>query len=374
MPRLTSTTQPEIKPRDIPALEGLRALSIGLVILGHAIGFRRSFVFRYFFVHAELGVRIFFIISGFLITTLLLSEKATFGNISLKLFYIRRALRILPAFCVFVATVFILSCVRILDIPSRVWLFVLTYTVNFGTSVWVLGHLWSLSVEEQFYLLWPVAVRFASSRKCSEIAALAIFSGIFIRALFVITGIQLINPGLRYAFPFVCGPIAMGCLLAIGTSRVYYMLNDIRWLSRSGTVIFVILLVFFLDTLDLGAANRFVAVINNVFLTFCIARFVFIPDRVTRTFLNNTVMKFIGRLSYSLYLWQQLFFEPHSTAPIRQFPLNLCATFVAASLSYFLIETRFLCLRKRFRRQSVQELGNAQAVLSNVTAREFATS
>jgi hypothetical protein len=112
---MISTGQLDINRREaetIPALDGLRALSIGFVILGHAVGFRRSFALRYSFLHAELGVRIFFIISGFLITTLLLREKEAFGCISLKLFYIRRALRILPAFCAFVATTFILSCFR----------------------------------------------------------------------------------------------------------------------------------------------------------------------------------------------------------------------------------------------------------------------
>jgi len=156
----------------LPSLDGLRAFSIGLVLLGHAIGLgeKRSFHFRYFFLHDGLGVHIFFVISGFLITTLLLTERAEFGSISVRLFYIRRALRILPAFGVLAATTFILSSLGYLDVPSWLWVFVFTYTVNFSAfastfsfahGVWAVGHLWSLSVEEQFYLLWPLVLRFA---------------------------------------------------------------------------------------------------------------------------------------------------------------------------------------------------------------------
>ena len=118
------------RPKDtnLPSLDGLRAFSIGLVILGHAMRGREkhSLLFRLFFLHADLGVIVFFIISGFLITTLLMSERAEFGSISLRLFYIRRALRILPAFCVFVGTTFLLSLLGFIYIPPRLWIYVLT--------------------------------------------------------------------------------------------------------------------------------------------------------------------------------------------------------------------------------------------------------
>src|SRR5580692_8626360 len=148
--------------RRIASLDGLRAVSILLVLTSHSILGTHSFAFRLLFLHADLGVRVFFIISGFLITTLLLNERAESGGISLRLFYIRRTLRILPAFYLFVGTVAILNALGVIAVPPGNWVYVLTYTLNFDPHPpWVLGHLWSLSVEEQFYLLWPLVMRFA---------------------------------------------------------------------------------------------------------------------------------------------------------------------------------------------------------------------
>ena len=345
----------------LPSLDGLRAFSIGLVILGHGIGpwGSHSFLFRYFFLHAGLGVRVFFVISGFLITTLLLDEKARFGSISLKLFYIRRALRILPAFCGVVVTTFLLSALGYLDIPSSLWAFVLTYTLNFVAlastpGIWPVGHFWSLSVEEQFYLLWPLVLRFTKLRTWVGIAILAIFAGILIRAISVTTGIELIDPARRYAFPFVSGPIASGCLLAITASHVRRMFDEHPWLSGPAATGLAVVLVLFLDTLDLGSANRFIAVITSLLVTFCTARFVLRPAGMIAALLNSPPIVFIGKLSYSLYLWQELFFNPFSSARMCRFPLNLCGVFAMASLSYFLIETQFLRLRKRFQRGAIQ--------------------
>ena len=153
--RSVSLGNPHRAAGTIPSLDGLRAISIGLVLLGHAtrFGLGHSFLFRLAVAHAVLGVDVFFVISGYLITTLLLEEKIKFGTISLRLFYLRRALRILPAFLVFVGTLFVLSALGYIDIPSRLWIFVLTYTSNFTPRVWDVGHLWSLSVEEHFYFL-----------------------------------------------------------------------------------------------------------------------------------------------------------------------------------------------------------------------------
>ena len=356
------------RPKDtnLPSLDGLRAFSIGLVILGHAMRGREkhSLLFRLFFLHADLGVIVFFIISGFLITTLLMSERAEFGSISLRLFYIRRALRILPAFCVFVGTTFLLSLLGFIYIPPRLWIYVLTYTVDFVTQgVWEVGHLWSLSVEEQFYLLWPLLMCFAKLRTCVVLAVFAIFWGIFIHVFFVVTGIQLIDPAMGYAFPFVCGPIATGCLLAIAAPWVRRLLNEHRRLSGPAAVALAVALVLLLDT-GLGSLSRYTGILKSLLLTFCVARFVFRPQGFTAVALNSWPAVFIGKLSYSLYLWQQLFFDPYSTSLFCKFPLNLCLTLAVACLSYFLIEIKFLNLRHRFRRESIQKLGMPQAVSS----------
>src|SRR3974390_3854944 len=137
--------------RRIPSLDGLRAISIALVVVGRWADVRyHSDVAGAF---ANLGVRIFFIISGYLITTLLLKEYGKTSTIELREFYVRRAFRILPASMVFMLPVFVIFWheLRWYHMAAAA-----LYLANFDFwHPWFLGHLWSLSVEEQFYFLWP---------------------------------------------------------------------------------------------------------------------------------------------------------------------------------------------------------------------------
>lgn len=341
--------------RTIPSLDGLRAISIVLVLLGHGIGGAEghSFLFRFALLHADLGVRIFFVISGFLITRLLIEEKERFGSISLRLFYIRRALRILPAFLAYVGVAFALSAFGVIEIPARLWIFVLTYTINFTQSVWQVGHLWSLSVEEHFYMLWPLAMRFASLRACVWIAVTAIFGGVLVRGLFVTTGYELINPQFRYATPLVLGPIAMGCLLAMAQDRVRRFIGAFpQWTGATATAAGIGALLA-MDALDLGSANRILRMVMDLVLTGLLARFVFVPGGLAGRVLNSAPLVFVGKLSYSLYLWQQLSMNPFGHAILNRFPWNLLVACAAGCASWFVIETRFLRLRQRFRRVSL---------------------
>ena len=138
--------------KQIPALDGLRAIAAFLVVLYHG-GIAVS--------PGGLGVLAFFVISGFLITWLLLDEQERHGGVSLRLFYVRRTLRIFPAFYVYWVLVVALSAIR----HRVVWpqaIASLFYVNNyyqglFGDPNTGLSHSWSLGVEEQFYLLWAPA-------------------------------------------------------------------------------------------------------------------------------------------------------------------------------------------------------------------------
>jgi peptidoglycan/LPS O-acetylase OafA/YrhL len=236
---------------------------------------------------------------------------------------------------------------------------VLTYTVNFDPlPPWVLGHLWSLSVEEQFYLLWPLVMKFARPAVWPWVATLSVFAGILVRFVYTSTGVTLVNANLQYAFPFVCGPIAMGCLLAIYAKTVRRWITASKFLSGDLVLAFAAPLVLLLDTLDLGTPNRFIALVMNSLMTFCISRVVFVPTGMVATFLNRKPLVMLGKLSYSLYLFQQLFLDSMSTAPILiAFPFNLAAAFASALVCYQFVEVPFLKLRGRFRKAS-----NAAAV------------
>jgi peptidoglycan/LPS O-acetylase OafA/YrhL len=281
----------------IPSLDGLRAVSIVLVLISHLHPpGEHPFWFRLLFLHADLGVRVFFVISGFLITTILLKDS------SLKRFYTRRARRILPAFAVFLAAAVLLGA------PKADWPYIFTWTANYDPHpAWMVGHLWSLSVEEQFYILWPLAIAFTGRRTWTVIAVAAVFA----------FPLQAINPALHYAFPVVCGPIALGCLLALYPIRV-----------RVPAWVFVPFIVV-LDAYDV----RFVV---NILVALLVARVIAAPPAV----LNWGPLMWLGKISYSLYLFQQLFDDSIFGKPAipLAFPLNLAAALAVATASYYFIE------------------------------------
>jgi peptidoglycan/LPS O-acetylase OafA/YrhL len=152
----------------IKGFDGLRAISVLMVILSHlgiydAILDRHQ-VFKtrvYDLFSGSTGVHIFFVISGFLITTLLIIEKNKTGNISLKKFFIKRVLRLYPVFIVFLMMVAVLMHFKFIAGSKVGLIFAFVYIYNFisiANSTPELGHIWSLSLEEQFYLIWPFMV------------------------------------------------------------------------------------------------------------------------------------------------------------------------------------------------------------------------
>ncbi len=136
----------------IPSLDGLRAISISLVILSHLVKWKHISLGP-LGSYGDLGVHVFFVLSGYLITNLLLREHERTSNISLEDFYIRRAYRIFPAALVFLAVVIVLYWNEMRSYHIAAALF---YVANMDIArPWIFGHLLSLINEEQFYFLWP---------------------------------------------------------------------------------------------------------------------------------------------------------------------------------------------------------------------------
>ena len=165
----------------IPSLNGLRAISIIIVVLAHLKDTHGVPSILYSFISltcfGNLGVEIFFVISGYLITTILLSEVETNNKINFKRFYIRRFLRIFPVLIAYL--LFILSLNSYYHIPIIHFIKSLLYFNNFAVfgGTWLLGHTWSLSVEEQFYMVWPFVIN-----KLSKYIAL-ITGSVFVLAI-----------------------------------------------------------------------------------------------------------------------------------------------------------------------------------------------
>lgn len=151
----------------LPGLDGLRAVAVLLVIFHHLCSqgtFAGWPAVADVLKRGSFGVQIFFVLSGFLITWLLLGEDARHGQIALGRFYVRRALRILPPALLYLAVMFVLTLAGVFAIGRRDFLYSLFFIRNaYGVGGDPqLAHYWSLAVEEQFYLVWPVVVALAS--------------------------------------------------------------------------------------------------------------------------------------------------------------------------------------------------------------------
>jgi len=299
--------------------------------------------------YAHLGVVVFFVISGFLITRLMLSERARNGRVSLKLFYARRTLRLFPAAYAFIACICLLWLAGVVHLQARdVW-HAVTYTVNFepGRS-WQVGHLWSLSVEEQFYLIWPCTLVLLGPRRAVWVAAGVIFFGPFARS-----GAWLLLRGTPYlrleTFPMVADSLATGCLLAkvsgwLEGKSLYLRL--FRPVYSAGLLALVLLTNRYMDPTAgwvLGTS------VINLALAVLIHRCLYCSDGWIARALNWKPVAFAGVLSYSLYVWQQLFLNRNSAAWVSAFPQNLGLVVAAALGSYFLLEKPLLKLRNRLR-------------------------
>lgn len=341
----------------IASLDGVRAISILLVVVGHA---RHALpelsgganLVATLLGNQSLGVSTFFALSGFLITTLLLREHAATGTLNLKHFYLRRTFRILPAFYFYVAVIAVLNVVNGWNIPGPHFLSALTFTWNYlpFTEGWWLGHGWSLSVEEQFYLFWPVALLLLGRR----------------RTIWLAVGLIVASPLLRLAtyalLPDWRGRISImlhtrvdalmfGCLLALlpwngPVMRFAQRLLDWRVHWVAGAFLFIVsplLAEHFHGVYLLPVGYSLEGLCIALLLFWVVTR----PETPVGRVLNARPVVHIGLLSFSLYLWQQPFTWPGMVHEPGVFPLNLLGAWLAAEFSYRFVEKSFLRLRQR---------------------------
>jgi len=339
----------------IPSLDGLRAISIALVLYGHMAG-TIGFPFAHDpFALAVAGVRTFFIISGFLITKLLLKEIASKGQISLGGFYRRRVLRIFPAFYAYWLITLGLVITGLLVVPARDLVYAATYTINYVIDRgWHLGHLWSLAVEEQFYALWPLTLFLLGRKRAFKIAGGAFFLVPVIRvAQFYLWHSHRL--GITEEFQTIADCIATGCLLA-GYQDWLWAQDSYRrfltswkfWLAPCLIVLTIIISVHPRVKWLIGIP------IFNLAVAVCIDRWTRFPDADPfAVILNWKPLAFVGVLSYSLYLWQQPFLDRYASHLWNRFPYNISLAFLAALGSYYFVEKPFLNLRYRNRRPSL---------------------
>ena len=344
----------------VPSLNGLRALSILLVIVSH-LAHKPNTPFSYPFLHplGGMGVEMFFVISGFLITLLLLREQRRQGTVSLTDFFLRRIFRIVPAYAFFLLVLVGMELTGLIHIPAISWLRAVTYTTSlfgFESGGQDLAHTWSLSVEEHFYLLWPGLFLLLGTRNSLLAAVGCVVLTPFLR-FGLHYGFGASCPDFAYFTPTRMDAIAVGCCLAFGaTSPIFRRATGLATRWSTVTVVAGILLILwlcrfpalfddikFLASLEPYLASTFKPIILAWLVWTCVRT----PHSLVGKVLNGKFLNHLGILSYSLYLWQQVFLHPQRTHWICDWPFNICFAFVAALVSYFLIEKPFLALKER---------------------------
>jgi peptidoglycan/LPS O-acetylase OafA/YrhL len=301
---------------------------------------------------AHLGVIVFFAISGFLITTLLLAEDARHGRVSLRLFYGRRALRIFPPLYLYLGVVALLGGAGYFTITNRDYWYSVLYLVNYlPERSWQIGHLWSLSVEEQFYLLWPFAFVALGARR-SVWAAWSMLLVAPLSRLLVLLYLRDSPYKDAELFSNVADSLAAGCLLAILRVRLERQNWYVRLLGPWPSVM-LLAMVLCVNRFDGYGAVRVVgATIVNVGLAVLIHRSVYHWQDRAGTLLQWRPLASVGVISYSLYLWQQLFVNRYGEHWINRFPQNLVLSVIAAVTSYLLVEKPCQSLRRHLRPQA----------------------
>ena len=349
----------------IPSLDGLRALAIGLVVLQHGSArftpSPRPLSLRWFLSgRGADGVEIFFVISGFLITTLLLREHQRYGRISLRDFYVRRTFRILPPLYAYLLFLAVFGIILHLDLHLGTLLTSVFFLRDYSTApgFWGTEHTWSLAVEEQFYLLWPplligllYAWRKGRGRRAAAITAAAlILASPLLRALQKLYGLRALEHRESYMLHTRLDGLMFGCLLAlmIGTplfERIYAVAARVWWLYP----LYFLALHGYLEG-QFGAPYLYLLgyTLDSLTIALFMAWAVRNPGHPVGRLLNWKPIAFLGVLSYSLYIWQTFFLQARNPTLLGRYPYNLLGLAAAAIASYYLIERPSLRLRDRF--------------------------
>lgn len=330
----------------IPSLDGLRAFSIFLVMFNHLVlGLDLPWSPRTLalFDVGRLGVKVFFVISGFLITTLLLDELGKTNTISLPRFYLRRTLRIFPPYYCFLAVMLVFYALGRISVNPREFVYAATYTSNYSQMTWNLGHTWSLSVEEQFYLLWPALLLLLGRRRGLFCAGAMLFLSPLARVYMPTTG----------RLETVADSLVCGCLLAgmrhqlLLDSRVTKLVKSNAFFLVSLAIVTLIELLASRPSLvPTRVFNLCLVSVQNLLIALMIHWCITNHQGVIGRVLNCAPLSFIGVISYSLYIWQQPFFNHFDPTWFTQFPVNVFCIATLAIISYYCVEQPSLELRR----------------------------
>ena len=322
--------------------------------------------FEHWLFDGNLGVRFFFVISGFLITHLLLEEFNNTGTISLKRFYMRRSLRILPVYFSFLTVMCLFQAFSSWHQPLMAWVGNLTFTSNYTMSLVgagakrSTGHLWSLAVEEQFYLFWPIILRELgfnnTKRQYCFLGALVIIApisriitqeGLFpemFRALF--QGFSFFN---------YCDSLSIGCI-----SAIFFTTNKLILTRKQASLSSIFIgFALIMTPYICGRLNLFQSVLvpagnflQAIGFAILLIQSILFPEKFKP--LNSRFLTHIGVLSYSIYVWQQICWSDATRFSFSHFwfvSVSVCilTAYGISFLSYYGLEKPLVSLRNKFR-------------------------
>lgn len=357
----------------IPSLDGLRAVSVSLVVFSHLVG---TLPFHLENAIGNLGVRVFFVISGFLITSILIAEVEKTSTLNLPKFYFRRTLRIFPAYYFYLAVILFFSFIGVLQIPFESFFSSITYTSNYiEPGVWELGHSWSLAVEEQFYLLFPGLILLCGLVRTKKLLILVVLLTPLIRVVnfLILESYYGFEIPVWYIFGFHTNmdALAIGCLLAVFRKEIHANAQYQNFLNSTTAFLFIPLTIavivynYSYNIIYFGIGITLLNLLVVLLIDWVVVNHSSIAGKI----LNSKIFVSIGVISYSIYLWQQPFSKYAADKWWTHFPFNIILLISFSLLSYFLIEKNSLYLRQILENKFLN-LKNKKLKLQNELSQE----
>ena len=365
--------------KHVPALDGIRGLAILLILCVHLLAANSntgSHLLNMLYALVEscfVGVNLFFVLSGFLITGILI-DTVNLPNF-FRIFYARRALRIFPLYYGVLIVLFILT--RPMHLDWGVWRIpLLTYTSNLEfwrakqlipLAPFNINHFWSLQVEEQFYLFWPLVVyRLREPGKILRVAAVGCVVIFLVRLFCVFYQAHIPDPYVTYSSTFCCADnLLYGCMLA-AISRAPAMVHTLRYAERVFAVASLLVVALLIHYHGLQFQTNKVVPTVGFFLvavacTALIAMSLRVNSFVQRLF-SSSFLRFFGKYSYGIYVfhytitgtlgnWFRQVVDMHHSKAIGVLSgaaLSLAASVLLAMLSYRFYELPFINLKRHF--------------------------
>ncbi len=364
-----------MKPSHVPELDGLRGIAVLLVILAHFGAYAptqripAADVLRVGFDFGWVGVDLFFVLSGFLITGILLEAKGSPNYF--QSFYMRRVLRILPLYYVSVAVLFWFFRPAHVPASEQVWYW--TYLANWRIafdpdSVVALSHFWSLAIEEQFYLVWPLVVFLISESALIPVCLGLIFIPLALRNVPAFQALHAVYDQLFYTLtPFRVDSLGFGALAALLVRSRSLSAVTGRWLTAAFAMgaAATAAVVFAGRSIQHSSKVMDVWGLSAIALTCATvvlyARLWTGSNRLLSKALRNGALRSFGKYSYAIYIIQwplslavDEFFRTRVTwggglgAALVSIAVGTAISYAAAWVSWNLIEQHFLRLKGLF--------------------------